>query len=114
MYKLLEEISVELCTKRKSSDMQLSMMSCATNILHTKSNLNIMVLIDMCILKALHWKNLVIHTKKHYNQLSKVTNVIMCIQYILFNNRNQDRDIIDVHSKRIIEFLKNIQLLFLA
>ena len=37
-----------------------------------------MVVIDWCILKALHWNTLVRHTKKHPHHLCTVVRVMMC------------------------------------
>ena len=44
----------------------------------TKSDINTMVVIYLCLLKELHWNTSVHHTKEHHNNICTVANAMLC------------------------------------
>ena len=86
MYKLLERITVATCAERHSSVVQISKMCCAVffkhNVyypaLHTKLNLNYMMVIGMCLFKTSLWNTSVLHNKKHPHLLCTFAHIMLC------------------------------------
>ena len=85
-YKFLEQITVLTHAKRHLIAIQIFKMCCTVVImhnvqypaLHTKSNLNHMVIIGMYLLKASFWNTLVPKTKKHPHIIHPAAHEVIC------------------------------------
>ena len=69
-----------------------------------------MVIIDLFLLKVLHWNTSVPHTKERRHHLLTVSNTMLC--FTLFLMITAKKATTAAHRKRIIELFKHRQIIF--